>query len=175
VPKVDPPLEQLADAHNLPRAVNLLESLLLHLQESVASDLPQRRAAELDDLIHRINLHPEADWDFREEARRLHVCHGYFLRMFASRFGVSPGKFVQNARMELAAQKLRLTDMTIAEIAGLIGVEDIYYFSKLFSRYYHIPPGRYRRDVAHKPVKLRRRQGEDTEAGQYRRAGTIRP
>jgi AraC-like DNA-binding protein len=167
VPKVvDPPLAELAEARNLPRAVNLLEGLLLHLHESLASELPQRRAGELDDLVHRINLHPEADWDFREEARRLHVCHGYFLRMFTGRFGVSPGRFVQNARMELAAQKLRLTDMTIAEIAGLIGVEDIYYFSKLFSRYYHIPPGRYRRDVAQKYPNRKRRRGDHVEAEQ---------
>jgi AraC-like DNA-binding protein len=160
VPKVTYPLEKTADAPNLPRAVNLLEGLLLSLHESMAADLPDRRAAELDDLVHRINQHPEVDWNFRDEARRIHVSHGYFLRMFASRFGVSPGRFVQNARMELAAQMLRRTDKSLVEIAKFIGVDDIYYFSKLFKRRHHIPPGRYRRDVAQKPSRRKRRSDD---------------
>ena len=163
VKKVTYPLAKTAEAPNLPRAVNLLESLLLRLHESVGPESSDRWAEAMNDLVHRINQNPEADWDFFDEARNMHVCYGYFRHLFTSRLGVPPGRFLQNARLELAAQMLRSTDLTIAEIAGFVGIGDIYYFNKLFKRHHNMPPGRYRREVAHKPGRRRRGAAGDAK------------
>ena len=47
--------------------------------------------------------------------------------------------------MDLAAQRLRDTDDTIAAIAAAVGYRSEYSFSRAFSRHRGIAPGRYLR------------------------------
>jgi transcriptional regulator GlxA family with amidase domain len=47
--------------------------------------------------------------------------------------------------MDLAAQRLRDTDDTVAAIAAAIGYRSEYSFSRAFTRHRGLAPGRYRR------------------------------
>jgi len=140
---------------NLPRAVHLLEGLLLSLHEGSAAELPDRWASEIGGLVHRINEHPEDEWNFHAEAKRLGITFTYFRHVFSTRVGMAPGQFLQQMRLEQAAQLLRQTGRPIAEIAQFVRIDDIYYFNKLFKRHHHIPPGRYRRELARKRMAPR--------------------
>ena len=140
---------------NFSRAVHTLEGLLLSMQESRNKENGDAWSAVMEDLAHRINNQPEIQWDFKAEAEQLRITVNYFRQLFSARIGLPPGQFLQNARMELAAQMLRHSGKTIAEIASHVQIDDIFYFNKLFKRHHHMPPGRYRRELTH---KLRRRR-----------------
>ena len=49
--------------------------------------------------------------------------------------------------MDLAAQRLRDTDDTVASIADAVGYRSEYSFSRAFIRHRGLAPGRYRRDA----------------------------
>lgn len=130
---------------NFPRAVHILEGLLLRMHESQIEDDGDTWGVVMTEIARRINEHPETEWNFVEEAERLKITVNYFRQLFSTRIGQPPGQFLQTARLELAAQLLRHSDKTIAEIASHVRIDDIFYFNKLFKRHHHIPPGRYRR------------------------------
>ena len=74
----------------------------------------------------------------------MHLHPNYFIRHFKSFFGVSPIRFINNMRMEKAKQLLSESDMSVAQIAKLVGTDDIFYFSKQFKKYNGYAPTEYR-------------------------------
>jgi len=141
------------------RAVNLLEGLLLSLKENAAEAQPWTLADAIGDIAHRITAHPEDDWDFHAEARRLHISEKHFRNVFTGNVGLAPGQFLQKARLELAAQLLRVTNKTLAEVAGFVRIDDIYYFNRLFKRQHGLPPGQFRRELTRRRIERRRKLG----------------
>jgi AraC-like DNA-binding protein len=68
-------------------------------------------------------------------------------RLFKSAIGKTPIQYLLDVRMEAARQLLR-TDLKIAEVARLIGIEDAYYFSRAFKRVHGTSPAQYRQQMA---------------------------
>ena len=58
--------------------------------------------------------------------------------------GETPLAYLTRWRMDLAAQRLRDTDDTVAAIAAAVGYRSEYAFSRAFTRHRGIAPGRYR-------------------------------
>jgi AraC-like DNA-binding protein len=65
---------------------------------------------------------------------------GFFKRMT----GKTPMEYLNEYRIEKAARKLRLTDMSVTEIAYSSGFSDLSYFIKTFKKIKGISPGKYR-------------------------------
>lgn len=59
--------------------------------------------------------------------------------------GVSPNKYLQNERMRLAADLLADGELTVAEVAYRVGMQDTSYFNKCFKAAYGVPPSKYAR------------------------------
>ena len=76
-------------------------------------------------------------------------------RQFKTATGLPPIQYLLDLRME-AARELLLTDLKVAEVSRLVGVEDPYYFSRLFRRINGASPLQYRRKmakIAKRPLK----------------------
>jgi AraC-like DNA-binding protein len=65
-------------------------------------------------------------------------------RRFPATVGDTPAAHLTRWRMDLAAQRLRDSDDTVAAIARTVGYTSEYAFSRAFTRARGIPPGRYR-------------------------------
>lgn len=129
------------------RAVNLLESLLLQLQEQDTSGVPEPYWAEkIDDLALEINQQPEKDWNFEKLAGKLNVSYSHLRRIFRQATGCPLQKYLNVARLERAAMFLRDTDEPVKVIAGLVGIDDNYYFSRAFKKHFYMSPQAYRRE-----------------------------
>ena len=63
----------------------------------------------------------------------------YFYRIFKSATGISPTEYLTNIRIEKAKQLIASGD-SFASVASAVGINDIYYFSKLFSKEVGITP-----------------------------------
>jgi AraC-like DNA-binding protein len=59
--------------------------------------------------------------------------------------GETPPEYLTRWRMDLAAQRLRDGDDTVAAIADAVGYRSEYAFSRAFTRHRGLAPGRYRR------------------------------
>ena len=64
--------------------------------------------------------------------------------LFKKCFDVTPGKYLINLKIEYAKRFLTTTDAGVSQIAELCGVNDIYYFSKLFKKETGYTPSQYR-------------------------------
>jgi transcriptional regulator GlxA family with amidase domain len=54
-------------------------------------------------------------------------------------------EYIHNKRLERAQLLLTTSSASLKEIAGRVGIPNIYYFSRLFKRKYAVPPGEYRK------------------------------
>ncbi|HVI43922.1 MAG TPA: helix-turn-helix domain-containing protein [Chitinophaga sp.] len=68
-------------------------------------------------------------------------------RRFFDELAMSPGKWIQQKRMEIAKTLLIETALNISEICYRIGYEDIPSFTRLFSRTTGMTPTEYRRQI----------------------------
>ncbi|MFA7232161.1 MAG: AraC family transcriptional regulator [Victivallaceae bacterium] len=68
----------------------------------------------------------------------------HFSRMFRSYQGMSPMEFVTDLKMKMAVRMLQNEALTVKEIAGRCGFEDVSYFCKVFKKNQGVPPGGFR-------------------------------
>lgn len=93
-------------------------------------------------LIHR---YPEQVWTMEELAERVGISRTTFFTQFRELVGESPSKYLTRWRMQRASQILRLEQMTLTEVASLVGYESEASFSKAFKQWTGRSPGAYRR------------------------------
>jgi AraC-like DNA-binding protein len=69
----------------------------------------------------------------------------YFGRVFKRETGMRPMEWLNERRLETAAQYLASTSETVAKIAGECGFTCPFYFSRQFRKHHGLPPLRYRK------------------------------
>jgi len=82
----------------------------------------------------------------REIAEKFYFSLPTLFRKFNREFGCSPVEYINRTRMSNAAHLLKHTKMLLKEIAGAVGIDDQYYFSKLFKKQFGVSPREYRRN-----------------------------
>ena len=136
------------DGREHDRAVCLLETLLFTLQADAEETgvLPDDYRERFADLSARIAGTPEREWNFEAEAKKMCVSLNHFNRLFRKYLGNSPRHCVIQARMRRAAELLLSSNASVAEIAMSVGIENEFYFSRLFKKSFALSPSGYRRE-----------------------------
>jgi AraC-like DNA-binding protein len=107
------------------------------------------RAKDLIDTGYREPL------DVPTLARAAHLSPAHFSREFRRVFGETPHQYLLTRRLERAAELLRNTDRSIAEICFTVGLSSVGSFTTSFGRTYGLTPTAYR--AAHPPALTRAR------------------
>ena len=79
-----------------------------------------------------------------ELAEQLGVTKNHLIRMFTAETGKSPGKFLQEVKLEHAKLMLQNRDYSIEMVAEMVGYSGANYFCKVFRRVMGESPGAYR-------------------------------
>ncbi|MEU2250989.1 AraC family transcriptional regulator [Streptomyces sp. NPDC019224] len=115
------------------------------LADITAADTPDPRdpvkeacALLTEDLQAPVNL--------REVAAAVGLPYDTFRRRFVAEVGQSPLAYRNGRRIRDAAGLLRMTTMTVRQIARLYGFHDEFHFSRRFRAHFGVPPSAYRRD-----------------------------
>ncbi|EGK00215.1 AraC family transcriptional regulator [Dysgonomonas gadei] len=95
--------------------------------------LKSRQPTDIPKVIEENYLNPIS---LRELAYLSGRSLSSFRRDFEAIYHVSPGKWIQEKRMEKAKELLSVTEMTIADICYAIGYENISHFSRLFKSFW---------------------------------------
>jgi AraC-like DNA-binding protein len=95
--------------------------------------------------VNCIHSRPDEPWTVDLLAREVSVSRATLARRFAELVGETPLGYLTRWRMDLAAQRLRDTDDTIAAISLAVGYRSEYAFARAFTRHRGLAPGRYRR------------------------------
>jgi transcriptional regulator GlxA family with amidase domain len=85
--------------------------------------------------------------DVESLARAIGVSPRTLARRFFEVLQTTPGRWIQERRLETARALLEKTKLSVAEICYRVGYEDVASFSRLFSRSTGMAPGEFRRQV----------------------------
>jgi len=93
-------------------------------------------------LIHKS---PEQPWTVALLAAQVGMSRSPFAARFAALVGQSPMSYLKRWRLQLAAQLLRDTTISLSNIAERVGYESAAAFSRIFKREFGPAPAQYRR------------------------------
>ncbi len=88
---------------------------------------------------------PGRDWSIDEMAKELSLSRSRFQHLYTDTFGVSINKDIINSRLEKAAELLRASDLSLTDIASIIGYHGMPYFLRQFKAAYDMTPAQYRK------------------------------
>jgi AraC-like DNA-binding protein len=107
------------------------------------------RAKDLMDARYRDEL------DVPALARAAHLSPAHFSREFRRAFGETPHQYLLTRRLERAAELLRNTDYSVAEVCFTVGLTSVGSFTTSFGRAFGVSPTAYR--AAYPPAASRAR------------------
>jgi transcriptional regulator GlxA family with amidase domain len=89
--------------------------------------------------------HPEADLSVAAMADRAGMSERNFARCFKDEIGVTPGRYVEGVRLEVARRLLEETDESVTRVASASGFGTTETMRRVFLRTLRIGPTEYRR------------------------------
>ena len=110
-------------------------------------DIPDT-SKELDAAEKYINRHLGEKLTLPLLAGIAKVHPNYLCRLFKARYGVPPMRYVYEKRMDYSRYLLLYTQISVSDIAAMVGYNDISHFSKEFKKYSLVSP-RYFRNRTH--------------------------
>jgi AraC family L-rhamnose operon transcriptional activator RhaR len=133
--------DELMRLGNLLAVLAHLVPVLLARSRDPRPRSPHPAVIAATDLFH---AHPRLPWTLPELARRVHLSAPYLCRRFLRDLGISPLRYLERYRLELAAQLLLDSDLTISQITAQVGLADPNYLARRFRAAHGLTPSRYR-------------------------------
>lgn len=123
------------------RCMSLLCEILSHFAEINKNEIISTTAS-LEPAIGYLEKHIfDPDLKIGKLHKLCGISDTYFRRLFLSRFGIAPKRYVLNRRLEQSKAILDNGEFdSIGEVASLTGFEDALHFSKAFKSRYGYPP-----------------------------------
>lgn len=107
------------------------------------------------------------DVTVEEIADKVGISRSHLFRVFKEYYGLSPKEYLTDFRMKKACQLLRETGLSIGTVACSVGIEDNFYFSRVFRRMLGTTPREYREKNRRKewkepsPLELEGKKAEE--------------
>ena len=109
-----------------------------------SDDVKCSATCRVEIAIQRMKKHIHRDISLVNLAHSVGLSSSRFRQLFRTKTGLSPIRYFQIYRMELARELLETTQLSILEIMLRVGVNDRSHFERRFKRVYGITPSRYR-------------------------------
>ena len=79
-----------------------------------------------------------------ELAETVNLSKHYFMRFFKKYMGMTCIEYINDYRLNIAANLLLTTRMRITEVAVSIGITNLSYFNRIFKKKFNLTPKEYR-------------------------------
>lgn len=121
-----------------------LYSMLLKLKDCMefSSVSSLKKMDMMSAILHSFTEEPQTS--LSDIAAKYGISEEHFCRMFKKYTGFRPFEYNNLIKIQKAKELLSNTDLTISEIAGLVGYESHSYFTMLFKKYMGLTPTQYR-------------------------------
>ena len=104
------------------------------------------RSSVVEEIEHHIiNHYSDCDYKLDDYLESLPFSCDYLRKLFQKEFGVTPHQYLNNKRLQIAAETLVNCSDTVADIAVMCGFRDPLYFSRMFKKKYGMSPSHYTR------------------------------
>lgn len=142
--EIHPVLEQGYTRSQLVLAASLLRRALSQAGSTVSESQVTATHARVAATFDWMRTHPERPVRLEELAAMAGVSVPHYTAVFRELTGYSPINYHARLRIQRACRMLDTTSARIGEIAGSLGFDDPYYFSRIFRRIMGCPPREYR-------------------------------
>lgn len=99
----------------------------------------------VDVAIHYMKENMEKHLTLQELAEAVDYSPSHFSTLFRRKTGHSPSAYFNLLKVQYACQLLDTTDMKVNQICYKVGLEDTFYFSRLFTKIMGLSPSDYRK------------------------------
>lgn len=144
-------LNEMVEEHDL-QMLGCNEIFRCHLKEILILTLrmlakPSKAYSNsiINDLISYIDKHYSEPITLHTFCEQKHYNLSYISRKFKTETGMTFREYVQKIRIEKCCELLSGSDLTIGEIARLVGYDDIQFFNSVFKRHLHLTPKEYKK------------------------------
>lgn len=99
----------------------------------------------IDQVIKFIDGHINQKISLSEIAKEVDMSEGYLCKTFKSETGKSLVQYVNCLKMYRAAELLKSPEIMVKEVSDAIGIDDPFYFNKMFKKYIGMSPSEYKK------------------------------
>lgn len=121
----------------------LIVEMMLNACEQERPDTPAVLVRKIASYLES-NFNEPLSWEVFLKAQS--ISYRSFIRHWHKLYSVSPTRFVNTLRIREAQRMLATTNLSVKEIARRIGVEDVYYFSRIFKNFAGLSPNAHRKN-----------------------------
>ena len=122
------------------------------IEESAGNGVDKKFNRQLDGAVAFIDFHCAEGISVSEISEYLCVDRSRVYRLFKEKFGISPEKYILRQRIN-KAKELIANGESLKSVAYSVGINDVYYFSKLFKKIEGMTPSSYKNSVFPKKSK----------------------
>jgi len=124
--------------------MSLLYRIFSELQQQ--HRLPEKQYLVIQPAIQYMEAHfLDEKLPVETLAAQCAISYSYLKRLFISKFGVSPKRYIIRLRMNYACDLLKTGLYSVSQVSELCGFSDIYFFSRQFKDYVGLPPSEYQK------------------------------
>jgi AraC-like DNA-binding protein/uncharacterized RmlC-like cupin family protein len=99
---------------------------------------------QINHSINYMKQHIHEMLSLQEMASSINLSASHFSFVFKKSTGFPPIEYFNHLKVQQACQYLLFTDLRVKEIADKLGIEDPYYFSRMFTKVIGVSPAIYR-------------------------------
>jgi AraC-like DNA-binding protein/mannose-6-phosphate isomerase-like protein (cupin superfamily) len=122
----------------------LLSSFVYHDKFGVSNMFSTRDV--IDQSIDYMGKKIDQMITLEEIAGSINLSPSHFSCIFKKKTGLSPIEYFNQLKIQKSCQYLLFTNLRVKEIAFKLGIEDPYYFSRLFTKFMGVSPNEYREE-----------------------------
>jgi AraC-like DNA-binding protein len=142
--KKSPGYEDICQAYTEVLIIRLMRSISLTVPAEPQAKSANRQCAAVKRYI---DLHFKEPLTLDSLAEEGHINKYYLAHTFKKEYGVSPINYMIAKRIEESKYLLTETDLSLSQIAHLLGFSSLSYFSQVFRRVQSISPKEYRQQL----------------------------
>lgn len=128
-------------------ACAMLKQLFLEIDRSISEDDIYK--SNITDTIMAAARYFKENYSknivIDDYAKSIHMSSCWFIKNFRIIMGLTPMQYIVSARIDASKNLLTGSDITVSEIASMIGYDNSLYFSRLFSKHVGMSPTHYRK------------------------------
>ena len=115
-------------------------------EKNVAHYSANNKNSKITGILYYISEHLSETLGVESLAKHCHINTDYFSRLFKQQTGIRPIEYIQQKRIERAKILLTTTNHSMQDIADMVGLSNISYFSRLFVKLTDKAPGAYKKE-----------------------------
>ena len=125
--------------------VEIIRKHIARLPEDSRGWLSALRDRHIGQAMRLIHGQPGRQWTLETLAHEVGLSRSVFAERFAHCVGLAPMHYLARWRMQLAARRLEIPGISIAQVAAEVGYESEAAFNRGFKKYVGTPPGAWRK------------------------------